>query len=148
MLFTTDKQTLEDLNIFGKHGADSIYQIFNRCATRGGAAILEELFRYPLSDDGAINKRVGIIRFFADSNMPFPFNTSLFDAIETYLANTDERTRLTADEQSVAKKLSRMIAVDTETAIIYKGVASLIELLQGARSFLDSLDKDKASSYN
>ena len=33
MLFTTDKQTLDDLNIFGKHGGDSIYNIFNRCAT-------------------------------------------------------------------------------------------------------------------
>jgi DNA mismatch repair ATPase MutS len=147
MLFTTDKQTLEDLNIFGKHGADSIYNIFNRCSTRGGAAILEEMFRYPLSDDTVINKRVGIIRFFADSGMAFPFDSSLFDGIEPYLANTDERTKLTAQEQSVAKKLGRMIASDTETAVIYKGVQALVALLQGVRSFVASLDKDKEHVY-
>jgi DNA mismatch repair protein MutS len=112
-MFTTDKQTLEDLNIFGKHGGDSIYHIFNRCATRGGAVILEELFRYPLSDESAINKRSGIIRFFAESGMPFSFDNSLFDAIEPWLANTDERTKLDAREQSVPRKLSSMIAVDT-----------------------------------
>jgi len=147
MLFTTDKQTLEDLNIFGRHGADSIYQIYNRCSTRGGAAILEEMFRYPLSDAGAINKRVGIIRFFAASGLAFPFDSALFDGIEPYLANTDERTKLHAQEQSVTKKLGRMIAVDTETAVIYKGVQALVELLQGVRSFVASLDKDKEHVY-
>lgn len=139
MLFTTDKQTLEDLNIFGKHGADSIYHIFNRCSTRGGAAVLEEMFRYPLSDDRAINKRVGIIRFFAEAGMAFPFDAALFDGIEPYLANTDERTKLTAQEQTVVKKLGRMIAVDTETAVIYRGVQALVELLQCADSFVASL---------
>lgn len=147
MLFTTDKQTLEDLNIFGRHGADAIYVIYNRCSTRGGAAILEEMFRYPLSDDTAINKRVGIIRFFADSGMAFPFDSALFDGIEPYLANTDERTKLSAQEQSVAKKLGRMIAVDTETAIIYRGVQALVQLLQSARSLVASLDKDRERVY-
>jgi DNA mismatch repair ATPase MutS len=147
MLFTTDKQTLEDLNIFGRHGADSIYQIFNRCSTRGGAAVLEEMFRYPLSDVIAINKRVGIIRFFAEAGMSFPFDPALFDGIEPYLANTDERTKLNAQEQSVAKKLGRMIAVDTETAVIYRGVQALVELLQGARSFVALLDKDREHVY-
>lgn len=147
MLFTTDKQTLEDLNIFGRHGADTIYVIYNRCSTRGGAAVLEEMFRYPLSDDTAINKRVGIIRFFAESGMDFPFDSALFDGIEPYLANTDERTKLHAQEQSVTKKLGRMIAVDTETAVIYKGVQALVEMLQRARSFVASLDIDKEQVY-
>lgn len=140
-MFTTDKQTLEDLNIFGKHGGDSIYTIFNRCATRGGAAILEELFRYPLSDDLAINQRSGIIRFFAESGIPFPFESAHFDAIGSYLANTDERTKLAVREQSVARKLSSMMAVDTETSVIYNGVNALVQVLQNARAFVRSLDK-------
>ncbi len=91
-MFTTDKQTLEDLNIFGKHGGDSIYHIFNRCVTRGGAMILEEWFRYPLSEEGAINKRSSIIRLFSENGTPFPFDNTLFDAIEPWLSNIDERT--------------------------------------------------------
>lgn len=139
-MFTTDKQTLEDLNIFGKHGGESVYQIFNRCATRGGAEILEEMFRYPLSDDGAINKRSGIIRSFSDGGTVFPFDNALFDAIEPWLANTDERTKLDARELSVARKISSMIAADTETAIIYNGVNALVELLQNTRAFVHSLN--------
>lgn len=144
MLFTTDKQTLEDLNIFGKHGSGAVYHIFNRCATRGGGAVLEEMFRHPLSDDIAINKRVGIIRFFVAGGTPFPFDPSFFDAIETWLANTDERTKLTAEQPTMVQKLGRMIALDNETAVIYKGVQSLVSLLQNTRSFITSLDKDHA----
>ena len=139
MLFTTDKQTLEDLNIFGKHGGNSIYNIFNRCSTRGGAAIMEEMFRYPLSDDQAINKRSNTIRFFADNNIPFPFNSALFDAVDAYLANTDERTKLSAQEQSIGKKLGSMIAVDVDTQQIHKGIQALTEVIKAAKEFVDSL---------
>ncbi len=104
MSFTTDKQTLDDLNIFGKQGRDSIYNIFNRCSTRGGAAVLEELFRYPLSGHEAINKRSGIIQSFAALGTSFPFRSSDFDAAEPYLANTDERSKLTVQENSMAQE--------------------------------------------
>src|SRR5882672_7496470 len=125
MLFTTDKQTLEDLNIFGRQGSDSIYQIFNRTITRGGAVILEDMFRYPLSDEQAINRRSGIIQYFAASRTGFPFESAHFDAVEPYLRNTDERTKLSAEEPSLGKKISSLIGVDAETAAIYKGVTAL-----------------------
>src|SRR5689334_20294199 len=140
MSFTTDKQTLEDLNIFGKHGGDSIYNIFNHCATRGGAAILEELFRYPLADDEAINKRSGIIQSFALARTSFPFKSGDFDAVEIYLANTDERSKLTVQENTVARKLTNMIAMDIETQQIYKGVESLMELMKKAQELMKELN--------
>lgn len=136
MLFTTDRQTLDDLNIFGKHGGNSIFNIYNRTRTRGGAAILEEMFRYPLSDSNAINNRSAIIRQFAESGISFPFASAHFDEIEAYLANTDERTRLNAQEQSVGKKLSNMIAVDVETAVIYKGILALVAVLKETADFM------------
>lgn len=139
MLFTTDKQTLEDLNIFGKHGGNSIYNIFNRCTTRGGAAALEEMFRYPLSDDNAINRRSGIIQYFAGTGAGFPFQSVQFDTAEPYLSNTDERTRLSADAPSITKKLGQMIAADADTEAIYKGITALVELLKGMRGFMASL---------
>lgn len=139
MAFTTDKQTLEDLNIFGRHGGDSIYNIFNRCATRGGAAILEELFRYPLSTSEAINKRSGIIQSFATLGTNFPFKSTDFDAAEPWLANTDERSKLTMEENSVARKLTNMIAMDSATQMIYKGVESMVDLMKKAREFVKEL---------
>ena len=139
MLFTTDKQTLEDLNIFGRHGGDSIYNIFNRCSTRGGAAVLEEMFRYPLSDYEAINKRSGIIQSFAAMGTSFPFKSADFDIADTYLANTDERSKLTAHENSVARKLTNMIAMDNDTQLIYKGVESLVDLVKKSRELMNEL---------
>ena len=135
MMFTTDKQTLEDLNIFGKQGSDSVYAIFNRTTTRGGAWILEEMFRYPLSDDQVINRRSGIIQYFAALGISFPFQRSHVDAVEPYLRNTDERMKLAPEDQSHA-----------ETEELYKGVTYLTELLQGMSDFIKSLDERQGSA--
>jgi len=139
MLFTTDKQTLEDLNIFGKHGGNSVYNIFNRTNTRGGAVLLEDMFRHPLSDPDAINHRSSIIQYFSSRAMEFPFPPAHFDAIDTYLANTDERTKLQPGD-SVAKRVANMVAMDGDTAMIYKGIEALVELIGGIKTFLSSLE--------
>ncbi len=77
MHFTTDRQTIEDLNIFGKRGDGAIYSLFNHTQTRGGAALMEQLFHEPLSRPEAIRNRIGIIQwfFFADAGLVyFPAN--------------------------------------------------------------------------
>lgn len=139
MAFATDQQTLDDLNIFGTHGSDSVYQIFNRTVTRGGAILLEDMFRYPLSDEHAINKRVDIIRHFAENGTVFPFSGSDFDLIEPYLNNKDERTRLSAQEQTVTAKLSNLVAVDAEVQLIHKGIIALAGLIKQVKKFTDVL---------
>jgi DNA mismatch repair protein MutS len=147
MLFTTDKQTLDDLNIFGKHGSDSLFNIFNRCATRGGAAVLEEMFRYPLSDHEAINRRSAIIGYFAAAEKTFPFASSLFDATEPYMANRDERTKLMEENNTLGRKMSNMIAPDNTTQLIMKGVASLMEILKTSHDFLQQLSLPDGHPY-
>jgi DNA mismatch repair ATPase MutS len=147
MLFTTDKQTLEDLNIFGKHGGDSVYAIFNRCATRGGAAIMEEMFRYPLSDSESINQRSDIIKCFAGKGIAFPFPSVDFDAIEVYMGNTDERSKLSAQDHSVGKRLGNMIALDADTQSIHNGITALTRLLKNLDDFLSSLDLAPGDPY-
>lgn len=119
-----------------------MFNIFNRCATRGGAAILEEMFRNPLSDVHAINRRSNIISSFA--NFSFPFDTNLFDAAEPYLDNTDERTKLAAREESVTKKIGNLIATDNEMAAIFKGIEALVKILKHARQFVASLNDQAA----
>lgn len=147
MQFTTDKQTLEDLNIFGMPGENSIYNIFNRTVTRGGAEILEEMFRHPLSDENAINHRSNIIRHFASSRAVFPFQSALFDAAAPYLDNTDERSRLSKEEHSLGKKLSQLIAPDTEYQLIYKGVTALIDLIKGWYAFITANSTASGNPY-
>jgi DNA mismatch repair ATPase MutS len=147
MLFTTDQQTLDDLNILGKGGNDSIYQIFNRTSTRGGAVILEEMFRYPLSNEQDINHRSGIVQYFASKGMAFPFESSDFDAIEPYLNSKDERTKLTDQEHSVAKRLSNLVALDADTQAIHKGIVTLAGLFIKIKTFVATLEIQVGHPY-
>ncbi len=136
MLFTTDKQTQEDLNIFGKQGTDSILSLFNRTSTLNGARILEEMFNYPLSDAEAINKRSGVICYLTLIQAVFPFSSELFDRAEQYLANTDERSKLSAERPSLEKKLASLVADDADYKQIVNGISALIEMIKELDSLL------------
>jgi DNA mismatch repair ATPase MutS len=125
MSFITDKQTIDDLNIFSKSGSDSIYHIFNKTFTQGGATLLEEMFRNPLADDQAINDRVAILRYFQESKTEFPLQGNRFEEAERYLGNTDPRSRLSNQGFSMA---------DFKAA--GQSVAALIEILQGLKAFM------------
>ncbi len=141
MAFIIDKQTLDDLNIFGKRGRNSIYSMFNTTRTRGGAQIMEEMFLYPLSDEEKINKRSSIIRYFQEREMVFPFRGELFDTIEYYLSNTDSRTRLQAEDNTLQRKLKGAMGADTDYDQLHKGVLASIEIVNSLRSFIEEMEK-------
>ena len=142
MHFTTDRQTIEDLNIFGKRGDSSIYSLFNHTQTRGGAMLMEQLFHEPLSRLEAIRKRIGIIRYFAGAGLSFPCKPEWFDAIEQYLANTDERTKLSHEDSTLGRRITGMITLNTEQAIIHKGVAAVVEMVHACRDFVSTMAAD------
>jgi DNA mismatch repair protein MutS len=142
MHFTTDQQTLNDLTIFGKPGSESIFSLFNCAVTRGGAARLEDFFRYPMADPIAINNRSKIIEYFASTGLQFPFQVELFDVIEQYLENIDERSKLPAKETSVTEKLKGMIAVDPHFKNVNAGVMAIRALLNEIEGFLKLTNSD------
>ncbi|WP_316778592.1 MutS-related protein [Pedobacter antarcticus] len=146
MLFSTDQQTINDLNIFGKHSGNSVYGIFNRTFTRGGAALLEEMFRNPLSNAASINKRTSLIRYFA-ALQTFPFDTELFDIIEQYLANRDERTKISAEGDQFSSRISQLVLDDTNYKFINKGVTASIQVVWAFKDFLAQHKLAQASIY-
>lgn len=149
MSFTTDKQTIDDLNIFGKRGTNSIYTIFNHTLTSGGATLLEQMFRYPLSDVETINERSSIIQYFESLAMAFPFESAWFDSAEQYLDNTDNRTRLMPNQNTLGRKFNNIIGSDTEYQLIYKGVISLRDIIHGLNNFIEKIkDSSSKTPYN
>ncbi|HEV2481024.1 MAG TPA: DNA mismatch repair protein [Puia sp.] len=146
MHFITDRQTIEDLNIFGKRGDGAIYGLFNHTQTRGGAVLMEQLFNEPLSRPEAIRKRIGIIRFFAGAGLSFPCKPEWFDAIEQYLANTDERTKLSHEDSTLGKRITGMITQNTEEVVVHKGVAALVELVHACKGFVAALAVEEMAS--
>ncbi|WP_316817105.1 MutS-related protein [Pedobacter nyackensis] len=137
MHFTTDQQTLNDLNIFGKPGSDSIFSLFDKTQTRGGSAYIQEMFRYPMADVDKINQRVAVLQYYTDSGLTFPFKTELFDVIEQYLENTDERSKLPAKAPSVADRLKGLIAEDPHLKNIDAGVMAIQELFVALKIFFE-----------
>lgn len=147
MAFETDKQTLDDLNILSRHGAHSISAIFNRCISRGGSGLLEDMFRHPLSDCEKINNRSHIIGYFAGAGLKFPVTGMQFDAIEPYLANTDERTKLSMNMGGLTSRIGKMLAPNVEVAALHKGITSLVAALRSLRRFMLLPVLEKAEAY-
>ena len=85
MSFITDQQTLNDLNLLGKHRRGSIFSLFCKVHTRGGERLLEEMFRHPLTDPETINRRSELFRYFAAQGFVFPLSGTQVEAMESYL---------------------------------------------------------------
>lgn len=143
MSFITDKQTLDDLHIFGKRKEYSIYNIFNTTQTRGGAQLLEDMFLYPLSEITKINKRSAVIRYFQNCGIDFPFRNELFDTVEYYLSNTDCRTQIIPHENNLQQKIRSYMGTDTEFAMLHKGILAAIGIISGLHDFLAKADTEK-----
>jgi DNA mismatch repair ATPase MutS len=114
----------------------SVYAIFNHTQTNGGAQLLEEMFRYPLGEHGAINHRSEMIRYIHSLNLAFPLQPELVDAAEKYLSNTDARSQLTVENINLRQKFRSMIGSDIEQQLLTKGISALVIILHDLRNFI------------
>jgi len=147
MSFLTDQQTINDLNLFDNQGRNSIYQLFNKTSTRGGAKILEEMFRSPLAKYDQIKNRSETFQYFAKAKLQFPFQEHQFDTVESYLRNVDHRTKLSSRNDSVIKTLSNMVIMDGDTSSMYHGVTVLLEIIKNFSEFLNHLEPGSLNFY-
>ncbi len=151
MTLKTDKQTLNDLGIIGRQGDNTVYGIFNRTITNGGAKILEDMFLYPLSDIEEIRKRSRAIAFFSETEKPFPFKGEIFDVIEHYLSNNDNRSRISIHEYTLEQRIKSALGVNTQFIEIKKGVIATLQFLIKFNEFVVSLISkgfEKESGYS
>jgi DNA mismatch repair ATPase MutS len=135
MKLHTDEQTIDDLRIFSKRDVAGIYDIYNHTHTRGGENHLQEMFRHPLSDREGINTRSSVIRAFAQLDLAFPFNASLFDMAEKYLAHSGHQPGKGEQGQLSEKD-------------VQNGVTAVIELMQLMHSFIESPSVVKIEAYS
>lgn len=140
MTFTVDKQTLEDLNILGKYKNNSIFNVFCNTYTRGGERLLEQMFRFPLTDVGAINKRAAIFSYFMERAVNFPFTKELLDIIEPYLNTAGHPNAGVAILNTCRRKFLDTISVDEEYRMIYTGLFHTIEFLNVFNDFNEAME--------
>ena len=82
-VFKIDKQTYQDLQIFGEHQR-SVFSCFDSTVTAGGKEALQYLFYTPSSDLNVIQSRQDAIRACLQSNASFPFEPTLIQDLSQY----------------------------------------------------------------
>ena len=82
-VFKIDKQTYQDLQIFGEHQR-SVFSCFDSTVTAGGKEALQYLFYTPSSDLKVIQSRQDAIRACLNNNFLFPFDQVMIQDLSKY----------------------------------------------------------------
>lgn len=104
------------------------------------------MFIYPLSDSEEISNRIKAIRYFKELDLDFPFQIEIFDSIEFYLGNRDQRTMLALQTDDLKRKLNHFIGADASYQQILKGVTDILRFLLDMREFLSKLNLENAGA--
>ena len=143
MSFIADKQTLEDMNMLGKYNQHSIFNLFNKVKTAGGEQLLQKMFKAPLTEHGAINKRSETFKYFQQKQTAFPFSNEQFGAMENYLSGSTGKYYPLVFVSHATKKLLATILRDEEYQKIQSGLQQTITVLYHCKTFISQLEGDK-----
>lgn len=139
MSFITDQQTLNDLNLLGKHRRGSIFSLFYKVHTPGGERLLEQLFRHPLTDAEAINKRSSLFKYFSGLGLVFPLSGAQVAAMESYLESPGHGHLPAAVWNSVRQKAMATLVRDEAYGLLQEGLLAAVNGLQVLDVFLREL---------
>lgn len=142
MNFIADQQTLDDLNLTGKYRPDSVFNLFNRCRSRGGEALLESMFRHPLSDATQIHRRVELLQYFRWKHILFPFTGELLARVREYLDMGSRRRKVSVWMGLLRLRLLEVSVKDERYRIIVAGVQAMREMLRILEGLVVLLDED------
>lgn len=140
MSFTTDKQTLDDLNITGRFSPQSLFSLFNGTQTRGGEKLLDKMFHHPLSDPAAINSRSEVFQYFHERKLSFPFNKPVFEEAEAYLGGGTGRSFGIVAGDLLRKKVLQLAVKDEHYGLLESGLLATVNVLNTLQDFLQKND--------
>lgn len=140
MSFTTDKQTLDDLNLTGKYKPHSVFSFFNQVQTAGGERLLEALFKAPLTHHETINEVSQVFRYFQHKQWVFPFNKNVITAAVAYLALPGQLSQPLALADLLRKKWQKALVHGQAYDEAVTGLQAAVTLLQGVYQFMQQLN--------
>lgn len=140
MSFTTDSQTLEDLNLLGKHKANSFFSLFNKVHTAGGERLLQDMFRHPLSEAGKISERTALFRYFHGKALTFPLDQKMTAAAENYLTAFAGTSYIASAAGLLHKRVMDSVFRDHHFKQLQAGLYATIDMLQTIGKFLVQIE--------
>ncbi|QEC44437.1 MutS-related protein [Pseudobacter ginsenosidimutans] len=139
MNFTIDKQSLDELNLLGKFRQGSVYSLFNQVKTRGGEQLLDQLFRTPLTDAEAINRRTAVFRFFQESKFQFPFDAQQVVLMREYVDAESSKNYMQTWAGVLLKKCLSSLTRDERYKALIQGLQATIVTMKKCFGFASSL---------
>jgi DNA mismatch repair protein MutS len=147
MSFGIDKQTLDELNLLGKFRQGSVYHLFNRVKTRGGEQLLDNMFRFPLDSDTAINERSSIFQYFQQTRLTFPFDVAQVNLMREYLDMGTSKNAALVWAGTLLKKWLSSLTRDEQYKKSVQGLQATIITLNKCYVFVRSLHPTKNPYY-
>jgi len=139
--FITDKQTLEDLNLLGKYKTGSMFNLFNRVKTRGGELLLEEMFRSPLTEAGAINERAAKIQYLQTLDITFKAGREQTEKASQYLTEQRPAGRLSSYFNCYKEKAEEVLYRSDKFKVQISLIHAVQETLFAASGLLGQLQR-------
>lgn len=139
MSFIVDRQTQDDLNLFGTGRKGSIFSLFNRTRTRGGAEVLKQIFSFPLSDTQRIEERSKAIAVLQRENVTFDFSGEWFDAAEFYLNQADERIFQVDSRKDLRQRLNSLVGGDSAMDAVIAGISGIRDIVVCLDRLIDTV---------
>ncbi|WP_127127070.1 MutS-related protein [Pseudoflavitalea rhizosphaerae] len=139
MIFSIDKQTLEELNLTGKFRTGSVYALFNKVKTNGGEHLLDHMFRHPLEEKRSINERSSIFRYFEKEGYSFPFDPRQLNQMREYVDASGNASALMVLGQTMMKKILSGLTRDERYRKSIQGLQATIGVLQKCNSFIGAM---------
>lgn len=137
--FTTDKQTLEDLNLLGKYKVGSMFNLFNRVKTPGGERLLESWFRTPLTDAKAINVRSNKIKYLQSLELTLMLDGEQADLAAQYLSEGTSTGRVAATVHAHWERIREMLYRSDRLQFEQRHIRGVQEVLLAASNLLGQL---------
>ena len=141
MRFTTDKQTLDDLNILGRYKHHSIFSLFNHVITKEASRRLEQMFIEPLDSIKNINEIANTFQFFQELKVSLPFTAKEFNGMEQYLKNRQSKNRFLAATHICKSKFLNFAVNDKNYPLLKNGLLDTIKILTALRPLVESIEK-------
>lgn len=148
MSLTIDKQTIDDLNIFGKYRSNSVFNIFNKVKTIGGGHLLDSMFKKPFSDVLLINQRSKVFAAFQKQNLSFPLTQAEVAQLEDYLSfGISSNTFWNSVHWFIKKYQAVFLKSPVFHEMINRQIIA-VSTLAKLKLFVDSLSKHEADVFS
>ncbi|MTI33051.1 MutS-related protein [Xanthovirga aplysinae] len=141
MHFEIDEQTYNDLQIFGDStNQNSILKVFAQTQTRGGAQLIEQMLRNPLSDLKKIEDRLAMVRAFIPLKKELLFEDKALKYVQFYLNMGYPLLHLNFFS-NLNLRINNYLRPISELYNIHAGIVNLIKILKSLKKELPQLSK-------